>query len=416
MNTWRQSTVKPSALKAHMSRKKNSAAFIIKKGFDSALRAAKIRILPVTDSLGSLMSSEKKLYLHYAAIAVISLLFGTVCLPGGIYPFGTAILCAMRGKDALFAFIGTGASSVLHGEQALVHFLTCAIVYIARRAFTRGGFDESPQARLIDNAAANILVGIVKCGVQFSAEGVFSSLAAVFISAAAAYLFSCFFSLGRNGVSMSAYALSLLSLSACTVMALEPLKPFGISLGLICACMITLFFAKANGLIYGGVAGLICGFACADTVLSASLGIAGLISGALFAQTFISPAIFCVISVLSVTYLSGFEALRVFAPEIAAACICFIPLSRFTPDFLHVTSPKSQKPKNARPMTKSEFGNVGDCLGGLSSVFFKLSERLKYPAAADTDAVIKDAFDENCAVCSMSEMCYAKKQCDMQDI
>ena len=29
---------------------------------------------------------------------------------------------------------------------------------------------------------------------------------------------------------------------------------------------------------------------------------------------------------------------------------------------------------------------------------------------------VKDAFDENCAVCSMSEMCYAKKQCDMQDI
>ena len=59
-----------------------------------------------------------------------------------------------------------------------------------------------------------------------------------------------------------------------------------------------------------------------------------------------------------------------------------------------------------------EFEKVSDSLSGLSSVIYKFAEHLKSPSATETGAVFDNAFSQVCAGCSMSSLCYAKRECN----
>lgn len=353
-----------------------------------------------------------------ALYALAGLLFGLIKLSGNMHPFGLAFFSATGGKEALFAFLGVAVSCVFNISGMMIQFTTLVLMYILRRSFTGGRFDEPRVIKLCESAAASLFIRIAHMTADyFSAGALLNTLVFVSTCSACSYLFSGILGTERKRVTGSSYMLCVLSLLFCTVLALKSFNFFGISTSLIVSVIFTLIFAKANGAVYGCVCGFICGFAVDGAVMSASLGIAGLISGSFFSGgLFFSPLLFVISSALSSIYLTDFSALSTVLPELITGSVIFMPVSANIPEFFRVSPSKKPIQKTPRPLEKSEFHHVSDSLSSLAGTFLKLSEHFRYPSAAETFDIIDDAFSEVCETCSMSSLCYAKKQTDMNEL
>ena len=413
----RTDTPFPSVIKHKRAEKSGKAAQLAIHFFEALGKRVKINLSPIAKMIGSGLDDKNKQYIKYFVFAFISFLISLAELPGKLYPFGTALVTSVCSKDAYFAFAGAGIACISYGTNAAVQFITYIMLFLIRRSVTGGRFDEKPGTRLAENACASLFCGVVRASSGFGFDAILSAIILTGTSLCACYLFSVFFSRDKYKMSSGIYTLSLLAICACAVNALGRLEFAGISFSLIAACIITLFFAKANGLIYAGVSGLVCGFACANASLSVALGISGLICGALFKSAFLPVLIFMLCAGGLSVYLTDLSAMSQFLPEIIAGCILFMPLSYYrVPEFFKISGNTEIKSKTPLPMSKSEFDTVSDCLSKLSGIFGKLSEHFKYPSATETKDIIEDAFAESCSVCSMNNMCYAKKQCDRQEL
>lgn len=349
--------------------------------------------------------------------AVFSLMLGHINLPGNLSPFGIAFFTATSTKISLFSFLGAALSCVFRLDGMMIQFTTIILLYILRRAFTAGRFDEPRTVKMCESALASLFIRIaLMTSLPFSYGNVFDTVVFVLTCSACTYLFSGIVGVERKRVSGSSYILCVLSLVFCFVLSLSEFSPFGISLSLIASSVFTLIFAKANGTVYGCVCGFICGFASGGPAISASLGIAGLVSGAFFSGGLLfSPLLFVISGILSSIYLTDFTALSEYLPEFASAAVLFMPISKSIPDFFRVTPPGKPIHKAKKPLEKSEFHTVSDSLSSLAGTFLKLSEHFRYPSAAETFDIIDDAFSDVCSSCSMNSLCYAKKQTDMSD-
>ena len=400
----------PSQIKRARKSKKQGA---IQRAVQKYTSCAKMRLCELSDTLKPLLTEKKKRYAVYAAYIIAAFLCGFAALPGKIYPFGTAFLTSVCSKNAYFAYIGVSLSSFGCGDASLIQFLTYTMILFIRRSVSLGKFGESRKIRIIQTLCASLFSGLVRCATSFSFDSVVSSLVNVIISVCSCILFSFLFSKDSKKLSQSSYVLSLLTLCACIVTALERMSPESVSLSLIAACLITLIFAKSLGPVYSCAAGLICGFACGEPVLSVALGLGGLGAGAVISVS-ASYAVFAAVSCACSVYLSGLDALSGKVPEIIAASILFIPLSHILTKFIRMPSTSKSVSKTLPALEKDEFDTVGECLSGLSDIFSKLSEHFKYPDFTETSDIIDDGFSESCSICSMNNMCYAKRQCDME--
>lgn len=400
----------PSQIKRARRSKKESS---VQRAVQKLIGTAKMRLYELSDTVKPLLTDEKKRYAVYGAYIVAAFLCGFAALPGKIYPFGTAFLTSVCSKNVYFAYIGVSLSSFGCGDASLIQFLTYTMILFIRRSVSLGKFGESRKIRLIQTLCASVFTGLVRCAASFSFDSVVSSLVNIIISVCSCLLFSFLFSNDAKKVSQTSYALSLLTLCACIVTALERINIPSVSLSLIAACIITLIFAKSLGPVYSCAAGLICGFACGDPAISVALGLGGLGAGAVISASFASYAVFAAISGACAVYLSGLDALSGKVPEILAASILFIPLSHISAKIVRMPSSSKSVSKTLPALSKDEFDSMGDCLSGLSDIFSKLSEHFKYPDFTETSDIIDDGFAESCSSCSMNNMCYAKRQCDM---
>ena len=356
--------------------------------------------------------------LKNAFFTAFSLMLGLINLPGNMSPFGIAFFTATSGAATLFSFLGAALSCIFRLHGMMIQFTTVVLLYILRRAFTSGRFDEPRTVKMCESALASLFIRIaLMTSLPFSYGNLFDTFVFVLTCSACTYLFSGIVGTERKQVSGSSYILCVLSLVFCFVLSLSEFNPFGISMSLIASAVFTLIFAKANGTVYGCVCGFICGFASGGPAISASLGIAGLVSGAFFSGGLLfSPLLFVISGILASIYLTDFSALTEYLPELITSCILFMPISKSIPDFFRVTPPKKTSEKKKKPLEKSEFHTVSDSLSSLAGTFLKLSEHFRYPSAAETFDIIDDAFGDICSTCSMNSLCYAKKQTDMSDI
>ncbi len=395
-----------------LKKQKNSS--LLKKIVASLKSRLRLYFMPLCNTVNSLFTDSARTYLTKGCFTLFCALVCLCAIPGGLYPFGNALVTALTGTNSYFAFAGAAISSMFLGTGALLQLITYIMLFFVRKSVTNGKFDEKPTVRAIESICACLFNTMVKLSASHSFDAVFSGLVFIICSVVCSLLFNCAFNKQNKFVSSGIYALSLMTLFACAVGGVSRFDFSGISLSLIFACLFACLFARANGLIYGGTAGLILGFSCGSPLYSVSLGIASVVSSAALFSPVTQGIIFCIVSTGICIYLSDLSTLSAVFPEIFTACVVFVPLSSVC-----LKSFKIQKdasiPKTRQSFSKTEFEKVSDTLSGLSLVFSKLSEHLKSPGFSETRALIEDAFFESCSACSMSGSCYARRQCVGED-
>ncbi len=361
---------------------------------------------------------KSKENLQKIIICILGFAFGSTSVFGTSFPFGIALFCASTGQNAIFSLLGVGLSFIMRPSLLSVQFCAIILLYILRKAFTSSAFMEKIQTRLLENFLVCAFISFASAlSKGFSVHIVLTQLSFICISLLCTYLYSGIISEKRQKITSNYYIISLLCLIFTLLLSISPLKPFGISLALIFAVVISLMFSKANGALYGCVCAFLCGFSLGDAKLSCALGLAGLISGALYTfKSYVTAIAFGICTIFSAIYFSSFSILNDILPETVCGCIIFALLSGNIPDFLRVTSKVQIRTKAQKPLEKSQFKNVSDTLSGISSMFFKLSDSLKHPPAPQVLCLIDDAFSDICSSCSCNSYCYAKKQCDFEEL
>ena len=211
--------------------------------------------------------------------------------------------------------------------------------------------------------------------------------------------------------------MSLYSLCVCLVPFFNTLSIFGINFGLIFSSFITLWFSKQLGPIYGCVCGFITGFACTNPMLSAPLGISGMTAGYLYSKSRKLPALsFFICTVFVHIYVFGSFDIFPIILQSGISCVIFTCFSHLLPDLL--THKKSDRKATTRPFheNNSEFDKVSDSLSGMSAILYKFSKHMKSPSKAETGGIFDSCLEITCKTCSMSEMCYAKRECNLLQV
>lgn len=377
--------------------------------------------LPVKKYIFSNFSFEKiksEEVLNKIIVTLLGFAFGSTSVFNTSFPFGLALFCASTGQNAIFSLIGVSLSFILHPSYLSVQFCAIILLYILRKTFTGSNFNEKIHTRLFENFAVCSFISFAAAlSKGFSGHIILTQLSFICVSMLCTYLYSGVICEKREKITSNYYIISLLSLIFTLLLSISPIKPFGICVSLILAVIISLMFSKANGALYGCVCAFLCGFSLGDAKMSCALGIAGLISGALYTyKSYVTSISFGICLVFSAIYFSSFSVLPDILPETVCGCIIFMFLKGNIPDFLRVTSKAQIRTKSQKPLEKTQFKNVSDTLLGISSMFFKLSDSLKNPSAPDVISLIDDCFSDVCSVCSCNSYCYAKKQCDFDEL
>lgn len=409
-------------MQTHFSRSQNQKSFI--HSFSKSLsekvrrnvRTVTLACLPLYQN--SYLKSNKRKILRATFFLLLSLSFGFAQFPGYIYPASLAFLCAVCPSECLFAYIGSCVCALLTKQDGFILFTSYSLTYLLRKTLQdKPLFDKTLYKTLVCAGFASFIGAVRYASSGFKAHSILSSLAYIVLSTSICVLLCGLFSERRSEISTGRYTLCVLSVCACIVMSLSKFMPFGIMTNLIFACITTLYFSRANGLIYGCVCGFIMGGACSDTVLCTCLGIIGLLSGAVFTySSYVAILTFAVSGCSICLYLLGIDGLINYAPEIICSSLLFIPLQKLSPSFFSVVQNASVVSRNTPPFKKDEFESVADSLSGLSDIFFKLSEKTKHPSRADALCIIEGCFKEVCSSCSLSNLCYAKKQTQPEDL
>ncbi len=405
------------------------------RAMDYSFGKFKSKVTKSAQSFGSVLSDciipkdtasdkSKPYDLHYIKQAIfnifISLCLGLARFPLFSFPFGIANLCSFSSaKYSLYTFGATAVSGIFTGDGAVIRLTVYVLIFLLRKTFTQGKYNEKLFVKAALGGFFSLFTSVAcYAGYAFSAEAVFSCLASCIVSVCAVYLFSAFYKGSRRCQNLSLYMLSLYGIFACTVPAFSLISTGGIDLTVIYSGILVLFFSKAKGPVYGCVAGFLFGFACSNPLYSAPLGVAGLICGYLFSYSFIiSTFTFSLTACLCSVYLLGFDKLYGFFPFTLCSSFIFLIIGTKTPFFLKSTSDYTERAKlDTTPKSDSSFARVSDSLSGLSAILYKFAEHLKSPSRDDTYSIFDNAFCEICSKCSMSEMCYAKRECNFEKI
>ena len=334
-----------------------------------------------------------------------------------IYPFGLSMLISSYGQMSAFSFIGAASSTLFSGTDGLIHFISFFLIYLIRKNLSRNNFNESHALRVTIGLASSLFIGLCSLFTEKITGYAFLAFTAyVMLTVFCTYLFYAVLCKKKAKVSNSMYTLSVYSICVCLIPAFNRFSFFGIDLALILASLITLWISKQKGPVYGCVSGFVMGFACSNPLFSAPLGIGGLLSGYLFTKSTASAiAAFPISAFFSGIYLFGTSVIGSLLPFTTVAGLIYFIIYRYIPDIFSVKAIISDKIISEKQKT-SEFDRVSDSLSGLSSIIYKFAEHLKAPSSAETGEVFDNAFSCVCDSCSMSSLCYAKRECNFSAV
>lgn len=403
------------------SRKKGSESTKNKDLF--ALLRVKVRCLgsvlarcffsPLDNEISEDNEKTKKDIITPVFYLLLSFLLGFAKLNFGIHPFGLSILNASKGGKSFYCFCGASFACLFMGRDGIIPFITYFLVFLIRKSISAGKFNENLIPKLAITLFSAMFIGA--CDIAISTENTntwISYVTYMVISVICTYLFSSFSGFNKSGTaSEGTLLLALYSICVCLVPAFSRLSFSFLRLDLLFASFITLWFCRDMGSVYGCIAGFIAGFACSNPLLSAPLGISALFAGYLYKKSFIVSNIVFIISSLFVgIYQSGTNAFNETLPMVMSSAIIFTLISAKLPGISCKKSVRSAHIKAKK--SKSEFEKVSESLSGLSSIIYKFAEHMKAPSNPETGAIFDKAFCEVCQNCSMSDMCYAKRECN----
>ena len=394
--------------------------------------------------------------------AFIAFLLGAAELPFGALPFGMALLCAASSKLS-YIYLGLCSSAIFMGEGALVYICAyTATLFI--RALTRmiidNPFESSADS---DNMPATLgeifpllfsehiflrmassCIGAFIIGIYTLLKGGFlyyDLFGMVLIMASAPILVYLYCGLSGNGAPLGvdktilkAYVsdtrkfAAVCALIASLVLATRNISVLGMSLSLMGAMLATLYFCRKNGIMYGLVAGTLCGLAFSPT-LAPMFAFAAISAGALFSvSTFFACIGACTVSVAWALYCDGISALTSVLPAALLACLLFAVVEKlYLADlFAKINARAEQKDITAEPLSRPKCELIDEKLlsnivlddteqrvkvmcetfSSLSGLFYDLSDKMRMPAAKDMRQICDNAFDSSCHSCEMRSTCW----------
>ena len=211
--------------------------------------------------------------------------------------------------------------------------------------------------------------------------------------------------------------MSLYSVCVCLVPFFNRISLPHIDIGLIFACFVTLLFSKQRGPVYGCVCGFLTGFSCTNPLLSAPLGIAAIPSGYLITKSkTVSSICFSGVSFFAFVYLFGTSFALSRICEVTASTLIFTLTSHLLPNIFSSDDSNETKDSKRKFRDKTEYEKVCESLSGMSAILYKFAEHMKSPCATETALLFDSALDEICKSCSMSEMCYAKRNANLKAV
>lgn len=360
-----------------------------------------------------------KEYSSLALVGIFGFLMGIASFPGRIHPLAISAICSFsEKKKTLAAAIGAAVSCITLGNSALSTFIIYFFLYSARRALDNSEFSEPMAVRIVESAAASMAIGIVRISLRAESP-VYSYIAFLSqtgISASFTYFFTTLFSpLYARKAKLNTKSISSYALMAAFVYSLNGVQFFGFNTALAAAVIITLTYAAANGFMHAGILGFILGIACANPVLSVALGLCGIVSGFVFSKnTFASLASFISVFTVCCVYGKSFEFALSFLPSVLSGCILFFPVCGYFPEIFKLSGAE----KTALPAKASlpYHRQLSEAFFSLSDIFSKLAEKQKYPAFSDISVAVDKTFSSVCAGCALSEMCYARKKTDTEEL
>ena len=392
------------------------------------------------------------------ACGVGGLLFSGAGLPGGIYPFGIALLAAVSGLPAAALTLGgclIGALStpwplgyavvslVLFGGRLLIgYILRDAIVtepdkfrFLRRRkkrlpgknAAESGGeaamrrilFGENVPIRVAISAAAILSVGVFSVALGDEPVGTFllALLSAVLCPAVTAAL--C-------GITEHRFALSGEKIlgeavaAALVVYALRGVSVFGVSAGSVAAAGISLYVSWCAGAPVGSVAGFLSGLML-QPIYAPAYAAAAIAAGVLWKiSPILAAAGGCLAGSTFAIWAFRLDGLRVTVPGllIAAAVIGplvrsgVLPRLRLLPEAIPEKTGAAEAAlveAARRERYRMSVSELSDSFRSASGIFGKLSERRRVPPAAEVRAMCDEAFDHACHRCGYTSVCWQKE-------
>ena len=349
---------------------------------------------------------------------ILSFFLGLARLNFGIYPFGLSIITSSKGGKSFYCFCGASFACLFMGSAGIIPFITYFLIFLIRKSISGGRFDEELIPKLAISFFSAMFIGA--CGIAVgtaSSNTWLSYITYMAISVICTYLFSAFPGFESGKSSAEASLLSIYSICVCLIPAFSRFSVSFLQADLLFAAFITLWFSRDMGCVYGCICGFITGFACANPLLSAPLGISAVFSGYLFRKSFIVSNIVFFISALFVgIYQSGTGAFIHTLPTVMSSAIIFTLISPKLPGISSRKTSKTSHGKAKKTVPKSEFEKVSDSLSGLSSIIYKFAEHMKSPSHSETGTIFDNAFNDICKNCSLNDMCYAKRECNFSAV
>lgn len=362
-------------------------------------------------------------YSGYALYTAFGFLMSIVTLPQSIKPLGISAICSMSDKNSvLFTYIGAAFGCITYGKESLSSFIVYFMLYAVRKTFTESKFAEKTSIKMLTAAATSAVIGIIRiCTASESAlYSYIAFLTSACISVSYTYFFSTLFDKKEySGAKMSTVSICSYALMAGLVLSFDGIFLFGFNVQLLVCCLITLSYAVVNGFLHAGTVGFICGIASASPVISACLGLSGIVSSLLLSKSILASALSFVAVFFSVAaYSAGLGTGATLLPSVLCGCVLFFPICGLLPESFRLNTKAARitaKPSNAG-ISAASGKKLSEAFFSISDIFSRLAEKQKYPSYTDIEILVDKTFSEVCAGCALSEMCFAKKKTDIDEL
>lgn len=381
--------------------------------------------------------------LHDALVFGIALLFARTHFLFGMYPFAIAYLAARRSR-VLPAALGAIAGALTGGETGAVFAVAYLFLLLLRLLFsypapgrvilptTKVLFSERGLLRTLAAALTGAALGGYELAVSradryalaFAAVAVLapSILTLLLVGIYDTPLTAADF-LGREegprgrsygAVRPAAAELSILTLLLSVAFALRPLSFFGLSPSSLFAAGATLFTARRFGAARAGVLGLFLGL-LGEATLAPAFAILGLLGGLLFPFGTVYGCLGGLLGAIAFAgYAEGVSGFLAVTPEGAVAVLFLFPTLRrleTEPDPAAAElSRRTVKEATVRaltpPASTDHLGRLSHAFSELSSLFFRLSDEERRPAAAEYLVECQKVCARYCATCSNRVRCW----------
>ncbi len=381
-------------------------------------------------------------FLQEALTFAVCLLLSRTHLAFGMYPFAFAVLAARRRRVVPAAF-GAAVGALSLGAVGGI-FLVAYAVLLGLRAVlslpvpkrvlfpvTEHLFGERTGLSVM--AAA--LVGAGLAAYELLAFGV-TAYALLFASAAIlsppllTLLFSAVYEarLGASDVlgglaeaegnerrRTPLLELSAMALLVSLVYALRPISLFGLSFSTLATVAITLFAARRLGAPRAGVAGLLLGLV-GPLAYAPAYALLGVIAGLLFPYGMSIALLAGSLAAIGFSsYIEGLSGFLDVAPECAVTVLVAFPLLGRLPSAVDPAEAELSRRRRreavkevaARPMGEDDrLHRLGAAFSSLSSMFYRLSDESRRPAAAEYFVECEKVCARHCATCSNRVRCW----------